>query len=78
MIVDENRPWDVSLHLNDVGDRTELRFVMHRIDPSSIGDTGPGWEYSLDQLVAAISGTPLPNVDDCYPALKEYFEEQAP
>ena len=36
---------------------------MHRVDPAVIGEIGPGWEYYLDQLVAASSGAPLPDFD---------------
>src|SRR5690606_36765592 len=77
LTIDESGSWDLSLDLAPAAERTELRFVMHRVDPSTIGEIGPGWEYYLDQLVASISGTPLPSFDDYFPALREYFEEQA-
>lgn len=77
LTIDENGSWDVSIDLTGTGEQTELRFVMHRVDPSSIGEIGPGWEYYLDQLAASISGTPLPNFDDYFPGQREYFEEQA-
>ncbi|MBE1878415.1 SRPBCC family protein [Myceligenerans pegani] len=76
LTMDENGSWDLSLDLTGTGERTELRFVMHRVDPATIGEIGPGWEFYLDQLVASISGSPLPRFDDYFPAQREYFERQ--
>lgn len=73
----EDVSWDLSFDLSGTGDRCELRFVMHHIDPATVGDIGPGWEYYLDQLVASVTGTPLPSWDDYFPAQREYFEQQA-
>lgn len=75
--IDDNGAWDVSLDLAGNGERTELRFVMHRVDPTTIGEIGPGWEYYLDQLAASMSGAPLPNFDDYFPGQREHFEAQA-
>lgn len=77
LTLDESGSWDLSLELAGIGERSELRFVMHRVDPSSIGEIGPGWEFYLDQLVASISGSPLPNFSDYFPAQQDYFERQA-
>lgn len=71
-----DNPWDVSFDLSSVDDNCLLRFAHHRITPAEVGDVGPGWEYYLDQLVAAVTDSPLPNWDDYYPALKTYFEAQ--
>ena len=38
-------------------------------------DAGPGWEYYLDNLVAARAGEPLPKFDEDYPAQKAYYEQ---
>ncbi len=75
--IDENGSWDVSLELAESGDDSELRFTMHRVDPAAIGEIGPGWEYYLDQLLASVTGSPLPSFDDYSPAQREYFEQQA-
>lgn len=74
--IDEAGAWDLSMDLTPAGERTDLRFTMHGVDPASIGDVGPGWEYYLDQLIAAMSDTPLPHFDDYYPAQRQYFETQ--
>lgn len=74
--LDDGLPWDLSIELTDEEDQTELRFVMHDVDPSNIGEIGPGWEFYLDQLVAIIAGEPAPDFEDYFPAQRSYFEEQ--
>ncbi|GGT95339.1 hypothetical protein GCM10010177_62980 [Actinomadura citrea] len=51
------------------GRRCERRSV-------SSGEIGPGWEYYLDMLVAARDGSPEPDFDAYFPAMKPYFIEQ--
>lgn len=68
--------WEVSFELSGDGDRSEIRFVHHRIVPEEVGDVGPGWVYYLDQLVASVTGDPLRSFDDYFPAQREYFEKQ--
>lgn len=75
--IDEAGAWDVSMELTPAGERTELRFTMHAVDASTIGDVGPGWEWYLDQLIASMSDAPLPPFEDYYPAQREYFAAQA-
>jgi hypothetical protein len=41
----------------------------------SSGEIGPGWEYYLDMLVAARDGSPEPDFDAYFPAMKPYFVE---
>jgi hypothetical protein len=73
---DEHGHWRLELSLEQTGDVTTLRFVQHLTDTKSVGDTGPGWEYYLDMLVASREGKPLPSFDDYYPAQRAYFIEQ--
>lgn len=74
--MDEAGTWDVSMELTPRGERTELRFTMHAVDPATIGGVGPGWEWYLDQLIAAMSDGPLPRFDEYFPAQREYFDAQ--
>ncbi|MBF0663470.1 MULTISPECIES: SRPBCC family protein [unclassified Rhodococcus (in: high G+C Gram-positive bacteria)] len=74
--ISEQGAWDVSFELSEDGERSEIRFVHHRVAAAEVGDVGPGWEYYLDQLVASVSGAPLRSFDDYFPAQREYFEEQ--
>jgi uncharacterized protein YndB with AHSA1/START domain len=70
---DEVGDWRLELQLTAAGDTTELEFVQHLTDPKLAGDTGPGWEYYLDRLVAARNRTELPSFDDYYPAQRAYY-----
>jgi uncharacterized protein YndB with AHSA1/START domain len=75
---DSGGSWDLSIDLAPAGAVSELRFVMHRIDPAAVGEVGPGWEYYLDQLLASITGAPQPDFDDYFPAQRAFFEAQVP
>jgi uncharacterized protein YndB with AHSA1/START domain len=68
--------WRLALSLDQSGEVTTLTFVHHLTDTRSVGDTGPGWEYYLDMLVASQNGDPLPKFDDYYPAQRDYFVAQ--
>jgi uncharacterized protein YndB with AHSA1/START domain len=74
---DDFGEWRLELTLTQMGDSTELRFVHHLSDRKHAGDTGPGWEYYLDMLVAARDGKALPSFDDYYPAQKAHYLEGA-
>lgn len=71
---DDAGDWHLELLLTSTGDHTELKLVHHLETTEGIGDIGPGWEYYLDNLVAARGGTALPDFADYYPAMKPYFE----
>ncbi|NMO56878.1 SRPBCC family protein [Actinoplanes sp. TBRC 11911] len=70
--------WRLELVLTAAADVTELRFTQHLTGDEGVGDIGPGWEFYLDALVASRDGGPMPDFNDYYPAMTEYFEEQAP
>jgi uncharacterized protein YndB with AHSA1/START domain len=74
---DANAVWDLAVDLTGSSEPTDLVFTMSGIDPSSVGQVGPGWEYYLDQLVASLRDAPLPKFRDYYPAQQEYFQAQA-
>ncbi|WP_418061868.1 SRPBCC domain-containing protein [Pimelobacter simplex] len=77
--VDDAGSWDLAIDLapsEEVPDRTELRFVMHRVDPATVGEVGPGWEYYLDQLLAVLTGADLPDFGDYFPAQRAYYAAQ--
>lgn len=67
--------WKLEVALAQSGDTTTMTFVHHDIDPKMVGEVGPGWEYYLDNLVAARAGEKLPSFDDYYPSQKAYFQE---
>lgn len=74
-MADEAGTWRMELLLCEVDGSTELRLVHHLGTEDGIGEVGPGWEYYLDMLVAARHGSPTPDFDDYYPAMKSYFDE---
>jgi uncharacterized protein YndB with AHSA1/START domain len=74
---DDQNVWRIELRLRHEDGRTDLDLVHHlepTDDAGQVGGFGPGWEWYLDNLVAAREGTPLPSFDDYYPAMKEYYE----
>jgi uncharacterized protein YndB with AHSA1/START domain len=72
--VDEYGSWDLDLTLTETGGVTELRFTQHLTGTENVGEVGPGWEFYLDLLVASRDGSPAPDFNDYFPAMKEYFE----
>ncbi|MEU4702548.1 SRPBCC family protein [Nonomuraea dietziae] len=74
---DEWGRWRIELLLSENDGSTELRFVHHLDSEEGLGEVGPGWEYYLDLLVAARDGSPAPDFDDYFPAMKPYFDDLA-
>lgn len=77
-MTDEAGSWVMELLLSEAGGTTELRLLQRLTTLEGIGESGPGWEYYLDLLVAAREGGPRPDFDDYYPSMKQYFEGLAP
>ncbi|MGI5420317.1 SRPBCC family protein [Actinomadura luteofluorescens] len=73
---DEHGTWRIELLLSEADGSTRLEFVEHLETEEQIGENGPGWEYYLDRLVAARDGSPEPDFDAYYPAMKPYFIDQ--
>jgi len=44
---------------------TRLRFVHHLDEEAKSEEVGPGWEYYLDRLVAAMNDNPMPGAVRC-------------
>ena len=65
--------WELEAHLSEADGVTELRFIQHLDEKTSVGSVGPGWEYYLDNLAASRDGGPLPDFNDYDPAQKAYF-----
>ncbi|MFC4494088.1 SRPBCC family protein [Streptomyces ovatisporus] len=75
--VDEYGTWHLEAQLTEREGVTHLRFVQHLTDTSGVGETGPGWEYYLDRLTAAVRAEPMPEFDDYYPGMKGYYDALA-
>jgi uncharacterized protein YndB with AHSA1/START domain len=74
---DDHGLWNLELFVEQSGATTELRLIQHLKDLRAIGDVAPGWEYYLDNLVAAREQSPLPSFDAYYPSMKQHFETLA-
>jgi uncharacterized protein YndB with AHSA1/START domain len=74
-----NGPWHLVLALEQSEGTTEVTFSQPRINPTEVENVGPGWEYYLDRLVAAVAGGDVAAIDferDYYPAMQEYYRSQ--
>jgi uncharacterized protein YndB with AHSA1/START domain len=69
--------WRLEARLAEADGVTTLTFTHHLDDKANPGEIGPGWEYYLDNLVAAHTGTPQPDFDDYFPSMKAYYESEA-
>ena len=63
----------LELRLSVVDSSTELALVHHLTDPADAVIYGPGWEYYLDNLVAARAGTALPAFDGYESRFADYY-----
>lgn len=72
---DEFGAWTLTLRLSESDGQTTLVLEQLVDDVDAIENTGPGWEYYLDRLVAAQSGAEPAEVDwnHYYPAQREYY-----
>ena len=65
--------WHLRFELSEQGGVTTLLFAQAIVD--DLGDVGPGWEYYLDRLDAALADRDVAAVpwDAYYPAMKSYY-----
>lgn len=64
--------WLLTVDLRTVGRVTTLDFTHSHVPRSEAGEIGPGWQYYLDRLDAALSGGPLPRWNDYLSLVDEY------
>lgn len=59
--------WRLSVELADAdaaeGPATRLTLRHHDLPAAMLADVGPGWEWYLDRLTAAVTGTAIPGMD---------------
>jgi uncharacterized protein YndB with AHSA1/START domain len=55
---------------------TRLRFVHHLDEEARSEEIGPGWEYYLDGLLAAMTGNAVPDWDDYWPSLASAYVDR--
>ncbi len=67
--------WHVELDLAEAGGVTTLTFAQRVPDTATGRDVGPGWEYYLDRLVAALSGAEVAAVAwPDYEGMMDHYE----
>ncbi|GAC00429.1 hypothetical protein GONAM_15_01380 [Gordonia namibiensis NBRC 108229] len=69
--------WRLELDLSEADGTTTLTFAQGLPRPEMAENVGPGWEYYLDRLVAAESGSGVDAVDwdAYYPALSAPYAQ---
>ncbi len=74
---DQSGSWSLEATLTPIdSNHTLLSFVHHLDQEAKPGEVGPGWQYYLDRLAAAISGNPMPDWDDYWPSLSPAYADQ--
>ena len=74
---DESGTWELEASLEPLGvDRTRLTFVHHLDDSAQAEQTGPGWEYYLDRLLASRADGPMPDFNDYWPSMGAYYADR--
>lgn len=69
--------WVLEAELSVEGDGTLLIFTQHLATLAEGIETGPGWEYYLDLMIAGHNDQPAPDFNDYHPAQIPYYQEQA-
>ncbi len=64
--------WRVEVTLAAVRTGTALTFVHHLADAGMSREVGPGWQFYLDRLGAALADAPMPEWDP-YLALADHY-----
>jgi uncharacterized protein YndB with AHSA1/START domain len=68
--------WQLELDLREEGGITTLSFTQPDLDQEDGPSVGPGWEYYLDRLDAALTGGDVSAISferDYYPAMEDYY-----
>ena len=71
--------WELELEIVSRDGGTVLTLTQTVLDRTTVENTGPGWEYYLDRLVAAETGGDVASIDfdDYYPAMQAYYQALA-
>lgn len=67
--------WHLEFDLEEVAGTTTITFSQKVPDPTWAENIGPGWEFYLDRLVAAVTNADQSAIDfdDYYPAQSEHY-----
>lgn len=56
--------WRLTVELTEADGTTTLVLTQHDVDPGTLDETGPGWEWYLDRVVAAVEHGRMPTLED--------------
>ncbi len=70
--------WLLELDLAEADSVTTLTFAQVMTDPETAASVGPGWEFYLDRLVAAETGSEVASIvfEDYYPAQADHYRAE--
>lgn len=63
-VTDEYGTWSLTAEITAVDGETTLVLTQEDVDFETLEQTGPGWEWYLDRLVAAVQAERMPTLDD--------------
>ena len=73
---DPGGAWLLEVTLTPIdSEHTGLRFVHHLDEEANSEEIGPGWEFYLDRLVAAMNDNAMPDFDDYWPSLASAYAD---
>ena len=73
---DQGGTWLLEATLTPIdSNHTRLTFVHHLDEKAKSEEVGPGWEFYLDRLLAALTGTPMPDFADYWPSLASAYAD---
>lgn len=61
---DDYGTWRLEAELTEADGMTTLVLTQRDVDPGTVAETGPGWEWYLDRLVAAVHDGRMPTLED--------------
>lgn len=66
---------ELDLRLREGKDQTILELAQHLTDGVDMGEWGPGWDFYLDRMGAALAGTDVESIafEDYFPVLAEKY-----
>lgn len=72
---DDGTTWRLRMELSEADGVTTLDFAQQLTDPELAAHVGPGWDYYLDRLVAAVDGADPARIDfeAYYPNLSDHY-----
>jgi uncharacterized protein YndB with AHSA1/START domain len=75
---DEVGGWRLEALVAEAGGGSTVTLVHHLDDAANPAEVGPGWEYYLDNLLAAQAGRAPVRFEDYYPAQSGYYAGLTP